>query len=214
MHEFTNENYINAQDLYDAAIHEFEKIREPQLSVTIDIVNFLEILEEQRNWDKLVLGDIVTVYYPDLNINIKAKITEIDYDFEGSQIKLTISNVEKILDDKEKFLQDIHKSISTSTNVNMNSYKWNGVDTVKSDVNNLIDVLQKGVKSSIDLAINEDVSISSRGLIIKDPTDPMSYLVANHGVLAITNDNSASWKNAITKDGIVKEKVKFITIKL
>jgi len=51
--EWTDTNYTNAQDLYNTAVKRFEDLKNPQTVISIDIINFLEIIEEQHNWDKL-----------------------------------------------------------------------------------------------------------------------------------------------------------------
>ena len=206
--EATNNNYTNAQDLYNYGVKEFEKICKPEISIKLDIVNFLEVLEMQHMWDKLVLGDFCTVYYPLLNINIKARITIIDFDFESGSIALTIANVEEILTDEQKFLNNLYNTISTSNTVNMDKYKiWNGVDQNTSEISTIIDQLQGKISKEITLSCNENVEISRRGIIVTSPTSPLDMLIITNGVLAISNDQGNTWGHAITKDGIVGDRI-------
>lgn len=205
--EWKNDSNNKPEELYKQGIKTFEKMREPQLIVDIDIVNFLEIIEEQRNWDKLNLADVVTIQYDKFNVNVKAKIIEIEYDFEGQGINLKIANIEEILTDKEKFLKDLYKTISTSTSVDMNKYKWDGYNEELNDINDFWNQIYDKVKNEVDMAVNETVIIDRRGITILDPKDPLRFLRASHGCLAITNDGGNTYKHAITSWGIVAERL-------
>lgn len=205
--EYTNDSIDIAQDLYDEALEEFEDVKTPQVSITIDIVNFLEIVEAQRDWDKLVMGDIVTIRYEKMNINMTAKIIEYTINHEDGDISITIANTKDILTDEEKLIQMLYSSSVASTTLDMNKFKWDGIDHTASQVENIINNTWDANKRAIEAGINNSIEIGARGLIIRDQNDPMSYLVAQNGILAITNDNGNSWKNAITKDGIIGERL-------
>src|SRR5690606_35537052 len=90
--EFIDDRFIDDKDLYEEAKKRFDEVKIPQLNIKIDIVNFLEILEEQRNWNQLYLGDKVIVKYEPFNLKVEAKIIEIEYDYENGDINLTIAN--------------------------------------------------------------------------------------------------------------------------
>jgi len=206
--EATNSNYTNASDLYEYGKKEFEKICKPEISIKLDIVNFLEVLEMQHLWDKLVLGDFCTVYYPPLNISIKARIIEVDFDYESGSISLTIANVEEILTDEQKFIRNLYNSISTSTSVNMSKYKiLTELTQNTSEISTIIDQLQGKISKEITLAVNEHVSISPRGIIITSPQNPLDILIINSGVIALSNDGGNTWGHCISTDGILGDKV-------
>lgn len=80
--DFSDDVYVDEKDLYQAVQDKFKELQQPQLSIEIDIVNFLAIVGEQRNWSKLVLGDFVNIKYDPTNTSVTARITQINYDFE------------------------------------------------------------------------------------------------------------------------------------
>jgi phage minor structural protein len=205
--EWTDGNYISEKDLYEEAIKRFEELKKPKTVIKIDIVNFLQIVEAQRDWDKLNLGDTITISYDKLNINVQAKLIEIDFDYEDEQVNLTIANVKDLESDEEKLVKMLYKSVSTSTTLSMKEYKWDGVEHAQNQITQIIENTWDATKRGIDAGTNESVSISRRGIIIKDTNDPLKYLVAQHGVLALTNDGGNTWKHAITPDGIVAERL-------
>lgn len=205
--EWSDSNYTVAQDLYDDGLKKFEEIRAPKTVLSMDIVNFLQIVECQRDWDKLVLGDKISILHERFDIEYNAKIIEVDLYYDEDNINLTIANVKEIETDEEKLTKMLYKSISSSTTLDLNKFKWDGIDATKSQVDQLINNKWDAVKREIEAGVNESISISQRGLIAKDPTDPDRYLVLQHGVLAITGDGGNTWKHAITSDGIVGERI-------
>ena len=132
--EWEDSNYTDALDLYYDAKNKFVEINSPKIIFDIDIVNFLECIEEQINWEKLNLGDTVTIKYSIFNINETAKILNIEFDFENRNVNLTIGNVTKIKNAKDKFLDELYKSIHTSNEVNIDKASWNtAINNFNSD---------------------------------------------------------------------------------
>ncbi|MEK5036292.1 phage tail spike protein [Paenibacillus sp. FSL R7-0302] len=205
--EWTNENYSDAQALYDDALEDFETMKIPQVVITIDAVNFLDIVESQRDWSKLVLGDIMTIRHDRVKANMTAKLIEYTIDFEESKITLTIANTKDILSDEEKLVKMIYASSSASTTLNASKSIWDGVEATKSTVEAYINSAMDATKQSILAGVNNTVTISERGILIRDTTDPNTYLVIQNGVLAITRNNGNTWSHAITKDGIIGERI-------
>ncbi|TPG68891.1 hypothetical protein EEL31_10360 [Brevibacillus laterosporus] len=205
--EWVNEQIIDDKDLYDAGIKVFEEFAKPKTVINMDVVNFFEIVEEQRNWDKLNLGDTVTIQYEKLGVNVTAKITEMEFNFEDANIKLTIANVNDIESNEDKFIKSLYKSISTSTKVDMSKYKWDKYEHDLGDVSKIIQNMYDYVKDQLTMAFNETVIIDRSGITIIDPNDPLTFLRATHGCLAITNDGGNTYKHAITGIGIVGERI-------
>lgn len=204
--EYVNNTIVDDEDLLKDGIEAFRKFREPKIDLNIGVVNFLEIVECQNDWDKLVLGDVIRVQHERFGEDIKAKIIEINYLFEEGTINLTIAN-EREMNQIDDFMQKIYDAGNTSTIVDMDKYKWdlslenNG--TINAIINNKWDAL----KNAIMAGYNQEIEISERGIIVRSLEDPESWLVIQNGFLAITNDNGNTWKHSITKDGIVGERI-------
>ncbi|TBL76248.1 phage tail spike protein [Paenibacillus thalictri] len=208
--EWTNDNYTDPKELYAAAIEEFNKRREPKLVVSISIVNFLEILEEQHHWEKLNLGDTITIQHDKLGVYVEAKMMEMDFDYENGDIKLTISNVRELLSDQDKFIKSLYKTISSSTSYNNNRYKIDDAFLKSSEVYQDIQNDFNAAKRTILASNNESVEISRKGIITRDLTDPSKYVVIQHGQIALTQDDGNTWGAVITPDRVVAERVKGI----
>ncbi|PZT57506.1 phage tail protein [Paenibacillus silvae] len=205
--EFNDDVYIDEQDLYDAALEKFKELQVPQLAVEIDIVNFLEIIEEQRNWKKLNLGDFVNVKYEPLGIELTARISEISYDFGGSSIKLTLSNAKNVNDEStrlEKFLKDTK---NTSVVVDTSKTKWGQAVVDSSEMSKLFDNFWNKITNEINMASNEFVTLDRTGLTIIDPNDPLRFLRGTHGALALTRSGGLKYESCLTADGLIAEQV-------
>ncbi|GAF07580.1 phage tail spike protein [Paenibacillus pini] len=205
--EMSDSNYTDAATLLEDGKKKFEKMREPKIVATISLVNFYEILTEKHNWDRLDIGDVITAEHEDLGIHIKANVTDIDFNYADATISVTISNVNELLSDEERFMKDHLKNISMSNSVNMNQYKWDDAKATADDVTKILNNTWDAVKRDITAGVNEDVSISRRGIIIRDPADANKLLIMQHGQIALSNDNGNSWKMAITPNGIYADRL-------
>ncbi|MCP1185100.1 phage tail protein [Paenibacillus sp. 1781tsa1] len=205
--DFSDDVYIDEQDLYDAAMEKFKELQVPQLAVEIDIVNFLEIIEEQRNWKKLNLGDFVNVKYEPLGIELTARISEISYDFGGSSIKLTLSNAKNVNDEStrlEKFLKDTK---NTSVVVDVNKTKWGQAVVDSSDMSKLFDNFWNKITNQINMSINNTVEINNKGITISDDNDPLRFLRLTNGQVGLTRSGGLKYETAISADGVIAEMV-------
>jgi phage minor structural protein len=200
--EYHNEYVDDPQQLLNLAKDYFTTINQPKIVVKIGIVNFWECIEEQKNWNRLNLGDIITIKHEKLGINVQAKVTEIDYDFETPDITLTISNVTELLTDEARVLKQLNSAISTSTSVNMNQYKWDKAYSDSNDINEILNNTWDATKREILASNNETVEIGRKGIIDRDLNDPNKYVVIQHGQIALTQDGGNTWKTAIKPDGI------------
>lgn len=206
----TNEYITNEEDLYEWAVQEFEIFSKPQLKVDIDLVNFIELIEYEYLWKGLELGDTIRIQYDILNIDIKARIMEMSFDFESASMNMTIANVERVKKEGDKFLESLQDSISTSTEVSKEKPYWKEAHEKASEHDSILEGEWDATRRMIQAAGNQSVEISSRGLIIREPEHPERYLIAQSGVLAIADDDPNTeypFRHAIRHDGIVGERL-------
>lgn len=211
--DYVNEYCINPKELLELGEKRFEQVKIPPIIIKTDIINFLEIVECQHDWYKLNLGDIVKIKYDKFGINVKAKIIEMQFDYEQGSIRLVIANIEEIESDREKYLRMLNNAMSTSTTVNMSKYKWDGVDAVRSDVNTILYEAWEAAKREINAGVNQSVTVDRRGITIKDSEDPLKFVRMMHSVIGLTSDGGNTFKVAINPSGIVKDKIIYKIIK-
>lgn len=109
--EFINDSIVNDIDLINEGRKYLDEINTPPINVRVDIVNFLNVVEEQRKWDLLKLGDFIDIKHDQLNIDIKSRIVGIEFNFEDEDIVLEISNGKDVLSDEEQFIKDLYKAL-------------------------------------------------------------------------------------------------------
>jgi hypothetical protein len=205
--KWSSDYIYDERELYNRAKDELIKIAQPQISYSIDIVDFLKVVECQYDWDKLVYGDIITVKYDNFDVNIKAKIISIEHNYDDNKITLTIANDKDIKNGWIKILDMITNGNSASTSVDLNKYKWENGNKALGTINAYIDSAFDANKQAIIAGINENYTLDRFGLTLKDPNDPNNFLKALHNVIAFTNDGGNSYKHAVTPTGIVGEHI-------
>jgi phage minor structural protein len=206
-YEWTDTNYIDAQELYDDAVEKLKKLNAPPTVINIDIVDFLSNVESQRDWDKLVLGDYVTIKYDEFDLKIEAQIISIEYDFKDKSIKLTIANLKDVKDEKRQILDQLYSNAVAGITVEMNKNKWDLAEDAKTSFDDLMNNVWDAAKREISAGVNESVSISGRGIVISNPNDPNKMLIAQSGVIALSGDGGKNWYTAIHPDGIIANRL-------
>lgn len=206
--EYSNESIIDDKDLLEEGQKEFARMKEPKLEATMNIVNFLELIEGQRDWDKLVIGDSFRLLVPEIDLDVTANISTVDYDFETGQINVTITNVSRNKSQKDNFLELIYKANSSANSIQVNKGDWNKGKEANDKVRAILENVWDATKNKIEGGVYSSIEISDRGILSRDPDDPdNTYLVLLNGLLAITKDGGNSWKNAITPMGVIAERL-------
>lgn len=204
---YTNDIIIEDEDLLEEGIEVFEKYRQPQVSLSMNIYNFLNNIESQNDYDKLGLGDTVVIYSERLDVDIKAKIIEVEYDFDSDSINLQIANEIDVANSDSKFLDMIYSANNTSNTVNMNKFKWGLIEDTNSMVSDILNEAWDTAKRNITAGYKQSISITERGIVIKSPEEPRKWIVIQHGQVALTSDNGNTWRTAITPEGIFAERL-------
>lgn len=204
---FENNDIIDPQFGYDEAMKKFKELQIPRIEFSMDIVNFLENIESQADWDKIVLGNYVVVRHEPSGTDLLAQITEINYNYADKSISLTLSNVKNRNDSFAKMQQLLYDAKGTSVIVNRDKSLWNTASKTATYINNLFDNFWNKVTNEINMAVNETVQIDSRGITITDPNDPLRFLRATHGVLGLTRSGGLRYETAISADGIIAEMI-------
>lgn len=205
--DYSDSKYIDEQDLYDETMKKFKELLRPQLSMEIDIVNFLEIIEAQYDWKKMNLGDFVNIKYEPTGVDVTARIIKIEYDYKQSNISLTISNVKDVSrmgNEFDKLFQDVR---THGVTLDLNKFKYDKAVFDSSEMNKLFENVWNREKERLEMAINETVLMDHTGITVYDEKDPMRYLKLTHGVLGLTRSNGNKWETAISADGLIAEQV-------
>lgn len=205
--EWKDERYIDEEELYLDSIDKFKEIREPKTVIDIGLENFLECIEEQYYWDKLIIGDMIKIRYPQMNIEYMARIIEINYDFGNGSIDITIANTKKIGDEFDQLMDRLYQSKNASSILQNNKYKWDRTPIIEDEVYKLINSEWDANKNKIIAGVNNSIEIGNRGIILTNPQLPDEIVIMQAGIIALSKDGGESWQTAIKPDGIIAERL-------
>lgn len=205
--EHSNNSIVDEQDLLDEGLRVFKENSTPKISLSMNIANFLNLLEDDPKRKTLILGDTVRFESKKLKIEVTARLSEINYDYENGNISIVVTNVRDSRNDDEKIFDLINGSARTSTAVNMDKFKVKQSITQSDDVtkllNNTFDATLHGIKGGV----NDSITLNERGLYSTSVQDPNAMLVIQGGILAISGDSLNSVNVAINKDGVFADKL-------
>lgn len=169
---------------------------EPKINFTVD---FVDLRDQGYPYDRPHKGEEVYVIYEPLDIDITARILEIDE------------------------LKDAHGNI-IKTNVTLANFKNSATDILSSfsrtqkQVDGILEGKEKLPMAALDAAVQRATEIiknteseieypESGWLIFRDKKDPNKVVVLNSSGLAISNNNLVNVLSAITGDGIVADRI-------
>ena len=200
--DLENFNIDNSYDLMNWAKIEFEKLKNPPILITCSIINFMECVTEQRNWGKLNIGDKITIIHNKFNIKVLSQLTQIDFDFESGDISIIISDTKEILNDKNKFIDMLNKSISTATTVGIEKGNWDLGKNANNEVTKLMNNAWDTTKNSINGGLNNEVIVDHKGITITSSDNPLNVLRLVNSSLGISGDGCNNFSTAIDYNGV------------
>lgn len=204
---YTNDSVVDEQDLLDDGIEAFKQVNQPPITISLDIVNFLNDIEHKAIHNRIALGDTVKVKSEDIDVFVELKIIEISYNFESDAISLTISNEADLRDDFVKLTDKIYSASNTSTQVNMDKFKWSLGETANNSVTDLLNNAWDAAKNALIGGHKGTTILDEYGLKSIDSSNPNTFLFINNGLLGVTVDGLNSVSVSISKLGIHAEKL-------
>ena len=203
---YTNDAIEEDEDLLEEAKKVFEKIKQPKITLSLSIEDFMSNIEFQHEWQELGLGDTIRVVHEDMNINSTAIITEINHNHENNSVSLRIEN-EKAMKDSDEYLNMLQSSIITGDKVDLNKWEWDLSRENNGLVNQIIHNAWDATKQRVEAGYLQEIEISERGIIARSPDTPKDLVIIQAGLIALSRDGGETWKTAITPEGIVAERL-------
>lgn len=205
--DWRDDRYTDVLELYNDGLEKFNEIRKPKVVIDATIDSLLNVIEEQYYWDKLVLGDVIKVKYPQMKIEYMAKIIEINLDLQNDEVSLVIANTTDLLNEKDKLMQILNSSSNATSLIENNKYKWDKINAIAKEVHSIVTQEWDANKNKIIAGVNNTIEIGSRGVIVKSPDFPNEVIIIQSGIIALSKDGGETWKTAIKPDGIVAERL-------
>ncbi|MBY6842739.1 phage tail protein [Clostridium botulinum] len=201
---YVNNNITDEKELFLSANEYFQKLIRPKRVITLSMIQFLRVVEAQRDWDKLKVGDVITINYYKFGIDkMKAKIVELDITHENMMINITIANVNDIDDDEKRLSKLLYNASSTSAIIDETPSKLN---TLKDTINNLDEILNntwKASKRQIFAGTNNTTIVNQLGLTSMESENKKRGLRINNGAFMCTSEGENFFKTIINGDGII-----------
>lgn len=128
--------FDNELDLLDAVITHVNENKIPRITINVSIVDILAAQEAYDDWNKLRVGDLVNIYYPEFNIDVEVQIREVSIDFEGHTASIVISSVRNYNKGYANYVSKVIKRLSiTEKNVVNNLQDANRTSSNESNQN-------------------------------------------------------------------------------
>lgn len=205
--EYYNDSIIDDEDLLKEAKKMLEQWRQPPVTLNLTIEDIRRNVDINLDYDKLNIGDILTLTSPALSVNVTAKITEITTSFESNSVNIVVSNTQSYDDDYSKFIESLNLSSTTSTTVERDKWDWDKGREAYDDVTELLENAFDAAKQLITGGLNGSVTLSERGLVSVDLREKSHWLMITNGQLLITPDDGNTVSVAINKDGVHAERL-------
>lgn len=205
--DFSDDRYIDEQELYQDAVKKFEESRNPTYIVNASIDNIINSLEEEYYSDKVVLGDIARIVDKDMRVDMKSLITEMTFSMDENSHDITISEGDIDSDGYDRILSILYNTQSTTTMLSNNKNKWDAVTQVKNEVDMMRDANIDATKNRIYAGINESIEIGDRGIVLSNPDFPDEMVIMQAGVIALSKDGGETWSTSVTPDGVVADTI-------
>ena len=205
--DWVNEDYIDANELFEAGTRQFEKQKRVKAVIDISIVNLFNVIEEDFYRDKIKVGDIVRVSDYQRNVQYKAPIISVEYNFEDNEASIKIAEDGALLTDDGGLSQFINDAKETNSIVQENGKYWDNVKELNSVVSDIINGEWDANKNQISAGVNNEITMGKRGIMIVNPDKPDEVIIMQSGIIALSEDKGVTWKTAIKPTGIVAERL-------
>lgn len=202
---WSNTSIFEVEDLYEEGKKELLKVNRPRISYNINVVDFLSVVSCQRDWDKLVLGDLVTIKYPNFGVDVLAKIISIKHDEDNNNLSLEIANAYDIKNGFMTLHELFNKTVTNSTTLDMSKFKWDNTVENTHEIGQIISQTWDAVRREISAGYNNLVTVDRRGIVITDPNDPLRMIILQNGVIGLTENGGNRWSTALTASGVLAE---------
>ena len=204
---WSNDNIYDVVELYNNGWATLAKMNEPVIEFEMSLVDFLNVVECQHDWDKLVLGDFVNIYYEKFNIDTQVRLVSIVHNVDNNNLMLHFSNKEKKDSPENNIAKAINDAKSTTNMVDIFKHQWDlslsNQDLVSRIMNDVLDTTRNRLVSGR----NQNISIDERGIWLQDMEDDKEQLRMLNNVLAMTTDGWKTVSLAITPKGVVAENI-------
>ena len=197
------------EELYKLAKEKIKKEAQPTITFTTDVVNFMNSLEHQINWEKVLLGlgDIVNIEDENLDVEYKVRLTQIQYEEFGTTLGLTFSNKDSINDPLLMMAELSDKVSKNYKTLNMNKFKYGAYSEDKNEIMDYINGELDLTKQQAIAGHNNDIVINERGITTTNAQNPLMQTKIMNNLIAFTEDGWRTCKTAIKNGKVIADNI-------
>lgn len=206
---WSDSSYFDAADLYNEGSKMLLKMAQPAIKFNVDVMNFLRCLDRSEDWECITtgLGDIVTIEIDSLDLTLEVRVLEYTYSETANSIDVSFSNKDSI-DDPSVYLKDLLKSsVSTSTTLSMEKFKYGRYEKERTEFTDFIDGKLDLAKKRAFAGIDQEVIIDERGILLTDTSNKDRQLKLIGDLITFSTDGWNTCGTAINSEGIVAEAI-------
>lgn len=201
--DWSNENISNPTELYESALKQMKKINIPIMEFKLDVVDFLNVVSCQYDWDKLIVGDLVTVNYDNFDIDLQVRLVSYTHEYNSNKLTLEFSNTD-IKNDALRYISDVTaNSAEVAGIVNTSKWHWDlGSESYKL-VNDVINSDLDAGKNAVLAGQKNDITIDEYGILLKNHDNPNYQLRLLSNIFAFSDDGFQHCGLLATNEGLV-----------
>ncbi len=204
---WSEENHTDAKALLEDGIKHLKNQIKLNREITIDIVNFVQSLEDQHNWSKLKVGDIVVFSNKIFGEKIKSYIIEMQINHESNEITLTLSDVIDFKDINTIISERLASTVSTSNQVDLHKNQIRNQDEKLQRLNGLLDGEWDANDKRV-IAGGRTVEIGKQGIKNLSETNPDRRIEMINGVISSTKNDGNSYEILADSNGLKADSLK------
>lgn len=207
--DYIDNTYIDAEELYNEGYKILSRINQPPVEFEIGVVDFLNIVECQHDWDKLRVGDIININYSKFNIDIELRLINYTHDVENNNLSLKFSNKSSLNDPNMALEEILENTISTTTSLDINRFKFGRYED-SGERSELLNYINSELNLTAQKALagnNQNIEVSKRGIICKDTTNDLEQIRILNNLIVLTTDGFQTADVAISPQGVIAEKI-------
>lgn len=203
---WSDSSYETAEELYEEAQKQIVKLAQPPVQFEIDVVDFLQIAEGKADRRKLVLGDLVTIYYEKFGIDVVVRLVGFTYNPDSHELKLKFSNKASIDDPYLQLVELQRNAVTTSTTLDMSKYKWDKSEVNQSQIEQILTRDLEAQNNRVISGKDQEQIIDRRGIWLysKDSQgniEPEQIRIVSNSIV-LSKDGFKSASTAISPEGI------------
>jgi hypothetical protein len=208
---FSDGNYTeyNIQELLADGIKKLNTISQPPIEFEIDVVDFLNLVECQHDWYKLIQGDIVNIVHEGLGVNIEVRLVAYTHEVDSNSLTLKFSN-RNYLDDPNYYERDLLEDLKTTgTTVDFSRFKWDKAETAQLAIAQYVSSQLDLSKQAILKAQGQKPILDERGIWLykldEDGSINNQQIRLVNNIIVLTNDNWNTVTWALDSSGLNAE---------